>query len=72
MDSWLQQNPLATLFLLWSLPWKGAALWKAARQGEKVWFVVLLLLQTVGVLEILYLFVFSKMKKEPKNFPPSV
>lgn len=45
---------------LWTLPWKGIALWKAARRSEKGWFVALFLINTLGVLEILYIFVFSK------------
>jgi hypothetical protein len=49
--------------LIWSLIWKGLALWKAARQGQKVWYVALLIVNTVGILEILYIYVFSKMKK---------
>jgi methionyl-tRNA synthetase len=50
------------LLLLWTLYWKVRALWKAARRGEKVWFGVLLLVNTIGILEILYLYVFSKDK----------
>ncbi len=46
--------------LVWSLVWKGVALWKAARNGQKAWFVVLLVLNTVGLLEIIYIFFFSK------------
>lgn len=48
------------IVVAWSLAWKGMALWKAAREGDKGWFVVLLLVNTVGILEILYLYVFSK------------
>jgi len=48
------------LLLLWTLPWKGAALWRAARRGSGWWFVALLIVQTLGILEILYLFVFSR------------
>ena len=47
----------------WTLPWKAVALWKAARAGSKVWFVALLLLNTIGILEILYIFVFSKRSR---------
>ena len=47
------------LLIVWSLVWKGLALWKAAREGSKVWFVVLLILNTAGILDILYLYVFS-------------
>ncbi len=54
------------LAIIWSLIWKGLALWKAARVGSKVWFVVLLVVNTFGILEILYLYVFSK-KKAPKT-----
>jgi uncharacterized membrane protein len=52
------------LLIMWSLVWKGLALWKAARKGSKPWFVALLVINTVGILEILYLYVFSK-KGEP-------
>jgi len=45
---------------IWSVIWKGLALWKAAQRGSKIWFVALLVVNTVGVLEILYLYVFTK------------
>ena len=51
------------LLLAWSLAWKGMALWKAARSGQKAWFVALLLLNTAGILEILYIYIFSKRTK---------
>lgn len=51
------------LLIAWSFVWKGLALWKSAQRKEKWWFVVLLVINTVGILEILYLYVFSKEKK---------
>ncbi len=54
---------LLTPVLIWSLVWKGLALWKAARRGASIWFVVLLVVNTVGILEILYLYVFSKKSR---------
>jgi len=51
------------LLAVWSLVWKGMALWKSARHAHKVWFVVLLVTNTVGILDILYLYVFSKKSK---------
>jgi hypothetical protein len=51
------------VIVAWSIFWKGMALWKAAREQHKVWFVVMLLVNTLGILEILYIYVFSKMKK---------
>ncbi|MCK4805764.1 MAG: hypothetical protein KAS91_01085 [Candidatus Pacebacteria bacterium] len=48
--------------LLWTLPWKGVALWKASRNDHKWWFIALLLLNTMAILEIIYIFFFSKKK----------
>jgi hypothetical protein len=52
--------------VIWSIIWKGFALWKAAQDKSKVWFIVMLVANTVGILEILYIFVFSK-KREAKE-----
>jgi len=48
---------------LWTLPWKGIALWKSVQREEKWWFIILLVVNTVGLLEILYIFIFSKKKR---------
>ena len=49
--------------IVWSLAWKGLALWKAGRAGDKWWFVALLVINTLGILDIFYLYVFSGKKK---------
>jgi len=49
--------------MIWSLVWKYIALWKAGRNNSLVWFIVFALINTAGILEILYIFVFSKKKK---------
>ena len=51
------------IITLWSLPWKGVALWKASKRKEKKWFIALLVLNTFGILEILYIFIFSHDNK---------
>lgn len=53
---------LLIVIIIWSFVWKLLALWKSARKGSVIWFIILALINTVGILEILYLFVFSKMK----------
>lgn len=53
----------AFIIALWILPWKGVALWKAADKKQKWWFIALLVVNTLGLFEILYIFVFSKIKK---------
>lgn len=52
------------LLAIWEWIWKGLALWRAARNNQPKWFVVLLLINSVGVLSILYLRFFSHPKKE--------
>ncbi len=47
---------------LWTLPWKGIALWKSAKSNRKWWFIALLVINTVAILEILYIFIFDKKK----------
>lgn len=62
-QQFIQQNIWTILLIsLWTIPWKGLALWKAARLNDKRWFVALLIINTLAVLEILYIFVFSKRK----------
>lgn len=53
---------LFIVFIIWSAVWKLLALWKAGRNNSPVWFIVLALLNTLGILDILYIFVFSEMK----------
>ncbi len=60
----LTQIPPWLLFslFLWTIFWKGMALWKAAKLDQRNWFVVMLIVNTVGILEIVYLFFFAKKK----------
>lgn len=44
------------LVMVWTVAWKGVALWKASRAGSKPWFIILLALNTLGILEIIYIF----------------
>jgi len=53
-----------TFLTVWSLVWKGFALWKSARNNQNVWYVVMLIVNTVGILEIIYIFFFSKKKAQ--------
>ncbi len=54
--------PFFTLFMLWVLFWKGLALWHSAKRGEKWWFIILLVVNTLGLLEIIYLFGVAKLR----------
>ncbi|MDD3926905.1 MAG: DUF5652 family protein [bacterium] len=61
-------NPaLLTVFLIWSLIWKGLALWHSARRGQLAWYIALLILNTVGLLEIIYLAFFRRKRPEVQS-----
>lgn len=40
---------------IWDIAWKGVALWRAARNRQSTWFVLLLVINSVGILPIIYL-----------------
>lgn len=68
MDHWIYLSdgfalsmPMMIIVVLWSLFWKGLALWHSARRGEPAWFIALLIINTVGILELVYLFGILKL-----------
>lgn len=48
--------------ILWEIIWKGISLWKAGRNNQLPWFLAILILNTVGILPIIYLKFFQKNK----------
>lgn len=50
------------LALIWSVLWKGLALWRSAKRDDMWWFIAFLFLNTLGILEIIYLFVITGAK----------
>lgn len=54
------------LIVVWEIAWKGIALWKAGRNKQLGWFVVMLILNTLGILEIVYLIFFAK-RNDPEQ-----
>ncbi|MDD5050723.1 MAG: DUF5652 family protein [Candidatus Pacebacteria bacterium] len=61
--NWIRPfGPVFILLALWSIFWKGLALWHSGRRGQEWWFVILLLVNTAGILDIIYLFLVIKLK----------
>jgi hypothetical protein len=58
---------LVIALVIWEFAWKGIAMWKAARNGDTPWFVILLVINTVGILPILYIYIFGKKAKSHKK-----
>jgi hypothetical protein len=55
-----QNSPILYLLIAWSIIWKGIALWRSARNKQLVWYIALLIVNTVGILEIVYLNFYKK------------
>jgi hypothetical protein len=53
---------LMIIAVIWTLVWKAIALWKAARNDHKAWYIVMMIVNTLGILEIIYIFGFSRKK----------
>lgn len=56
----LNQPQFYLPILIWTLVWKGAALWKAATKRQLIWFILLLMVNTMGLFEIIYIFFLSR------------
>jgi len=52
---------------IWELIWKSIALWKSARNKQLIWFIVLLIFNTAGILPILYILFFQKNRELVKK-----
>lgn len=64
MDIFSNMNILLMLAIIWVLPWKGYALWLSARNNQKWWFIIILVVNTLAIVEIVYIFLIAKRNKE--------
>ncbi len=44
------------ILCVWSMVWKGIALWKSAKNKDLAWFIIMFIINTAGILEIIYIF----------------
>ncbi|MEX0672603.1 MAG: DUF5652 family protein [Candidatus Paceibacterota bacterium] len=58
----INDSTLVTLLaiVVVTLPFKGTALWMAARRSHMRWFIVLLIVNSLAILEIIYIFFIAK------------
>ena len=56
---------------VWSIYWKYHAIWYAVKHDDKWWFLAFLVINTFGILEIIYLYVITKKtpSHDDKNLP---
>jgi methionyl-tRNA synthetase len=64
IQQWIQTPMVLYPLIIWSIVWKGLALWRAARLRQVGWYIALLVINTVGVFEIIYLIATNKRYKE--------
>ena len=60
ITNWIELNPgifsiLIIVLSVWEALWTLLGLWFAARQNQKIWFLLMGILQVVGIIEIIYL-----------------
>lgn len=53
---------LLVVLLVWTAFWKALALWHSARKADTGWFVFFILINTVGILELAYLYRRGKLR----------
>lgn len=61
--------PLILVAVLWTIVLKGYSLWYAARGSQKWWFIAILVINTLGILEIVYL-IWFRPKSSKKEAAP--
>ncbi len=64
---WLRNPMILTPVLLWSFFWKGWALWRSARLTQLGWFIALLIINTLGIFEIIYILATNHRYKEVRD-----
>jgi hypothetical protein len=51
------------VLVAYSLAWKAASLWRAAKDDSKPWFATLFLVNSAGILDALYIFKISPHRR---------
>jgi len=64
LEYFFKTNSYVFIFIaIWELVWKGLALWKAGQNKQRNWFVAILVINTIGILPIIYLKFFQRKLK---------
>jgi len=57
------------IIIVWDLVWKAIALWKSARLNHKYFFIILLVINSVGIVPIGYLLYLKYFYKKTAALP---
>ncbi len=62
---------VVVLLSIWGVIWKGIGLWHAGVDRNLLWFVLMFVLNTLGILEIVYIFAISRPRRARLETPPN-
>lgn len=62
MMTWLL--PLIIILAIWEMVWKLIGMWKAGRNNELGWFIAIALINSIGILPIIYILLNKNKKAE--------
>jgi sorbitol-specific phosphotransferase system component IIC len=52
--------PIIIILIIWEAIWKLIALWKSGRNNHLAWFICIALINTAGILPIIYILMHRK------------
>ncbi len=55
-------SPIIGIIVIWELFWKSLGLWHAIQNKQRNWFVAIFIINTAGILPIIYLRFYQKKK----------
>lgn len=61
--------PLFLALIAWTMIWKGIALWKSGRNNQIAWFIVMFIVNSAGIIPIIYILWFQKKHAETIILP---
>jgi hypothetical protein len=67
-DNLVAFMPLFIALVIWECVWKLIAMWKAGRNNHLAWFICIALINTLGILPIIYLLIQRNKTTIPDKF----
>lgn len=55
---------LIAILAIWESVWKMVGLWRSARNNKLAWFICIAVINTIGILPMVYVLVIDKKGKE--------
>ena len=63
IGNWILANQWALMpIFVWDVTWRLLAMWRAVKENQKIWFVLFMIVNSVGLLPIIYLVFVAKEK----------